>query len=598
MKNTQKLIFIFVILLAFGLRFYQLNKYPPSLFSDEVDLGYQAYSFLKTGRDYYGNFLPISFHSFADFRAPLYLYSAAGTIAALGMNEWGVRLPAAIFGVLGVAAFFLLVLKISKNYNFSLLSALVLTILPWHIHYSRAGFEATALFFLLCLGLYFFYRFLEKKTFISLAVSLVFFSLCFYTYATARLFLPLLALVALLIYRKEIFSAGRSRIFFSILICFLVLLPFAKDTFLGEGLHRFSYLNIFSDSNLKLEINRQRLVDAVHGQTQKVGMSTPFFAYFFHNKPLSWTLEAVNNYVSGFSFDFLFSKGDPNLRHGIGRLGNLLWVFLPFLILGLFKLLSLVKGREKGRLSQKEALFFLAFILISPLPASITLDGGMHASRLFFLVLPLSLSVALGIWEAVSWFKGRKSRLTVSILILVLTALNLIYYLHFYYYHYPVESEKFWHFGFKEGIQAVAEKENQFDQVIFSNSYESPLIFYLFWTKYDPSRFKPDKTQSVNNDWFAGKVMGKYAFGKIKSPFWQKTLPGVRAKALTGEKIPKILILAGRYDFGEDLEEGAPLGLVILEKISLPSVQPVFYLLRSQTMEEVRQEMLKSLKRQ
>ncbi len=591
MKNTQKLIFIFVVLLAFGLRFYKLDKYPPSLFSDEADLGYQAYSFLKTGKDYYGNFLPISFHSFADFRAPLYIYAAAGTISIFGLNEWGVRLPAAVFGVIGVIAFFLLVRKISKNYYFSLLSALILTIMPWHIHYSRAGFEVTALFFLLCLGLYFFYDFLERKKILSLTASLILLSLGFYTYATARLFLPLLGLSALVIYGKELLAVGWKKLSLALIIPLLLSMPFLVDTFLGGGLYRFSYLNIFSDSNLKLEINRERLVDTVHGRVQSVGMSPPFFSLVFHNRPLSWGTKIVENYFSSFSSDFLFLRGDPNLRHGVGRLGNLYWIFFPFLFLGLFKLFSLTKGKEKGILVPKTGLFFLIFLLVSPLPASITADGGTHATRLFFLVLPFSLAVALGTWEAVSWFKAKSRWLAVS-LVSVLMLLNLVYYLHFYYYHYPVEAEKFWHFGFKEGMQSAAEKENQYDQVIFSNSYEPPLIFYLFWSKYDPSRFKVKDIAWVDNDWFAGKLMGKYAFGEIKSAFLGKTLPALRFKAQAGEETPKILILAGRNDFGGDLESGIPAGLVVLEKISLPSSRPVFYLLRNQTADEVRREVL------
>lgn len=160
MKKGQLVLIAWLVFSASVLRFTKLNQYPPALFSDEVDLGYQAYSFLKTGADYFGNKFPISFRSFADFRSPVYLYSAVGTISIFGLNEWGVRLPAAVFGVLGILTFFLLILQVSKNFAFSLLSALVLTVLPWHIHYSRAGFEVTALFFFLCLGFWLFFPFL------------------------------------------------------------------------------------------------------------------------------------------------------------------------------------------------------------------------------------------------------------------------------------------------------------------------------------------------------------------------------------------------------------------------------------------------------
>jgi len=583
---VKKILFFSILLLALFLRFYRLDKVPPSLFADEVDLGYQAYSFLKTGQDYFGNIFPVSFHSFADFRAPLYIYSAAGTIAAFGLNEWGVRLPAAIFGVLGVVAFFFLVLKISQNINYSLLATFVLAILPWHIHYSRAGFEVTAMFFLLTGGLWFFFQFLEKKSPLYFFISLVSFSLCFYTYATARLFIPLLGITALIIYGKKIFSVGLKSLGPVVIICFLILLPFLKDTVFGGGLHRFSYLNIFSDSNLKFEVDRGRLVDTVHNKEKEVGMSPPFFSYVFHNKPLSWSLEIINSYVSSLSFNFLFLTGDPNSRHGIGKMGVLLLVFLPFFILGLWGIFTQVEGRKEGLFSPKEALFFLLFFFLAPLPASITYDGETHATRLFFLVLPVTLFISSGIWTLLGWFKKKKIKLTVSLLVLVLIMMNFVYYLHLYYYHYPVGSEKFWHAGFKEAIRAVIKEDNGYDKVIFSNTYDPPLIFFLFWSEYSPQKFNASRILSPDYQWFEGKQIEKYYFGRLGTGFLDSYLP----LQIKNNGIERTLILSRRNDFGGDLEKDVPFPLRLMQTFRLPSGEPILYLLRTKTFAEIKME--------
>ena len=55
MKN--KLI-ILILGLALFLRLYQLGSLPISLFGDEIDAGYQAWSLATTLRDYRGHFLP------------------------------------------------------------------------------------------------------------------------------------------------------------------------------------------------------------------------------------------------------------------------------------------------------------------------------------------------------------------------------------------------------------------------------------------------------------------------------------------------------------------------------------------------------------
>jgi len=68
MKN--KLISLFLII-GIILRFWQLTKYPVSLSMDETAIGYNAYSILKTGKDEWGEFLPLAFKSVGDYKPPV-----------------------------------------------------------------------------------------------------------------------------------------------------------------------------------------------------------------------------------------------------------------------------------------------------------------------------------------------------------------------------------------------------------------------------------------------------------------------------------------------------------------------------------------------
>src|SRR5258706_11517241 len=110
MKKSN-IILAAILLIASFLRLSNLSSVPVSMFGDEMDVGYQAYSILKTGEDYSGNFMPLHFESLAEWRTPLYLYSAVPTVAIFGITPLGVRLPAAIFGILGVWGMYLLVRK-------------------------------------------------------------------------------------------------------------------------------------------------------------------------------------------------------------------------------------------------------------------------------------------------------------------------------------------------------------------------------------------------------------------------------------------------------------------------------------------------------
>jgi len=110
-KKSQVVLF-FIIVIASLLRIWGIDKVPVSLFGDELDVGYHAYSILKTGKDYSGNSWPLHFQSLAEWRTPLYLYSAVPTVAIFGITPIGVRLPAAIFGILGVWGIYMFVTEL------------------------------------------------------------------------------------------------------------------------------------------------------------------------------------------------------------------------------------------------------------------------------------------------------------------------------------------------------------------------------------------------------------------------------------------------------------------------------------------------------
>ena len=88
--TKEKIILIIILIAAFFLRLYHYN-YPPLLW-DEAALGYNAYSILHTARDEYGQFLPLIFKSFGDYKPGLYVYLTLPFVAIFGLNPLAVRL--------------------------------------------------------------------------------------------------------------------------------------------------------------------------------------------------------------------------------------------------------------------------------------------------------------------------------------------------------------------------------------------------------------------------------------------------------------------------------------------------------------------------
>ena len=166
---TKNWLLIIILVFAAILRLWQLGIIPPHLTPDEASLGYNAYSILKTGRDEYGELLPIVFRSFGDFKPGLYIYLTTPFVAILGLTELAVRLPSALAGILAVWLIYaiskqLYIRKASKKFIFknaeklALFGALLLAINPWHIHFSRGTWEFNLALTFTVAGIYFFLR--------------------------------------------------------------------------------------------------------------------------------------------------------------------------------------------------------------------------------------------------------------------------------------------------------------------------------------------------------------------------------------------------------------------------------------------------------
>lgn len=480
-----------ILALALSLRIFYLNKAPIELFGDELDVGYQAYSILKTGRDIRGFKFPVYFHSLSESRAPLFIYAAVPFVAVFGLNEWGVRLPAAFFGLINILLLFWLVDKLFRNRKISLLSAFVLSVIPWHIQYSRVSFEVTLLLSFILAGVVFLFNSLSKKNY--LIFSIVSFILSFYVYSTAVLFTPLIVVIFLVIWFSSFRKLSKSFLLASGIFVLVGLFPLFAGMLTGQSQERFSRISIISEQKIIERIITKRGWEGSLGR-------------IFHNKLTEIEKVFISNYFTAFSPQFLFLNGDPNPRHSVGGMGEIFLIFVPFLAWGLFDSVK--------KINQKENLFLLGWLLVSPIPSALTVDGGNHATRLFLMLPPLAILIAKGINNLFSIKK------LIMIPVVVLTSLffifNFVSYLHQYYVHYPKESWQYWHFGYKDAVGGLTNIDQNYDKVILNNSHEPMLIRFLFWNKIDPYWFRDNFSDDKPIKNILGEVsgfrVGKYFF--------------------------------------------------------------------------------------
>jgi 4-amino-4-deoxy-L-arabinose transferase-like glycosyltransferase len=489
MKN--KIAILLIIILASILRLYALDKFPAGLNADEAAIGYNAYSLLETGKDEHSASWPLVFRSFDDYKPPLYFYLVLPFVKTLGLNVWSVRLPSAILGVASVYLIYLLTNQLFKKKGVGLLTALLLTISPWHLHFSRGGWEANSATFFLLLGVWAFIKALkESKYFFLSSTSLV---ASLYAYHSMRLVAPLVVLSLLYIYRSKIKIDKHMVI--SAILGIVLFLPVGKQMFGSEGTSRFSGVSVFSDEG--------PLWEALERRRQSPNPNS-ISTRLIHNKYLTYSRRFLSNYLSHYSPRFLLVTGDEIARSKVPGMGQSYLFLAPFYVLGIFNLL---KMNTKGK---KVVLFWF---LIAPLAAALTFQSP-HALRAQNMVIPLTVLSAIGIYEFFNFLKKNKVVSTISgLLFIALLTYSSTRYLHQYYTHYPQELPFAWQYGFDQVADYIKKNGDKYDSIIISNRYDQPYIIMAFFLQYPPDKFQQEIKLEPRDNFGFSTVN---AFGKLK----------------------------------------------------------------------------------
>src|SRR3989304_8905765 len=325
----KKFIFLAIIILAAFLRLYRLADYP-ALNADEAAIGYNAYSLIETGKDEHGNIWPIHFQSFNDFKPGLYFYLVLPFVKVLGLNEWAVRIPGAIIGVATVLVVYLPSRELFPDKKLEIgnwkleigeIAAFFLAISPWHLHFSRGGWEVNVATFFITAGILFFFRALKNPKFINFAICALSFALSLYTYHAARIVIPLLVLGLSLVYLKGI-RANIKKFAVSGLVAVILLLPLGLDFAKGEVGSRAAGVGLFADPGPLARINEQR------GEHQDY---LALFPKVIHNKVVNYSLAFGLNYSQHFWGEFLFLTGDKIERNRVPETGQMYLFDILFL---------------------------------------------------------------------------------------------------------------------------------------------------------------------------------------------------------------------------------------------------------------------------
>jgi len=484
-----------ILILASFLRIYQISSNPPALNWDEVSHGYNAYSILKIGQDEWGNKLPLIFRAYGDYKLPFYIYTTSLSISVFGLNEFAIRFPSALAGILAVFFTYLLVRKITKNEWLGLLSSLLLAISPWHIFLSRPAFEANLASFLIIGGFYYFLVGLSKKW--VLPLSLLLFGLSLHTYNSARVMVPLFLLTLIILYKKEIKSFFKKNLAssFVFLVLFLLLfIPFLNSFISQEGQARFGWVSIID----------QGAINRINDNRTNSNLPS-FLPVLTHNKATYFSLYFTRNFFSNLSPSYLFFKGGTNYQYNLQNRGIIYPIQIPFLLMGFFFLFKNFRKKE-----YKALLFWWILAII---PSAATRDNPHILRTILVLPVPQIIS-ALGFFQLVEWIKKKKFIFILTPLYLLILFCFLFSFTKVYFSDYRKDYSWSWQYGYKQVVELVENEYDNYDKFFITKKYGEPHEFMLFYLSYDPRKYlnNPYLSRYSQSDWYWVDSFDKFVF--------------------------------------------------------------------------------------
>lgn len=452
-----------VFALGIFLRVYRLGSIPPSPSLDEVSIGYNAYSLLKTGMDEYGNRFPILLRAYDDWRPALYVYTVIPFVWLFGLNAVAVRLPSVLLSLLTLGGTYVLAKELFRSNKLrewiAFFSLLLLAISPWHMYLSRLGHEVNLGLTLVVFGLLLYLR-------NNLLLSGILFALSLYAYQSEKIITPVLVIFLAFLYRRMLLQ-HKKKVIAVAAVCTLLIVPLLWATVTSPGLIRFQGTSVLRE-------------------------------------PGSLSLVA-SQYISHFRPEWLFA-GTAREAHKVPNFGLLYVWEAPLLLLGLFLL-------WRWRVDLRMRWIILLWILAAPIPAAITTQAP-HAMRSYTFLPMLQILGGFGLAAIAT----RSRYILLALLLLIAASLQVLN--KQYFDIFPKSQSDSFQYALGKAIPKAFLLSKDYDQIIISNKdslYQS-YMFYLFYTVFDPALYQ--RLGGTSSGGYAEThTIGKYLFRPID---WNK----------------------------------------------------------------------------
>jgi len=390
------LILLAILVLASFFRLWKLNQIPPGLYPDIAINGNDALDTLASGK--FKVFYPEN-----NGREGLFMWLISISFLVFGPSVWAIKIVAAAVGILTVFGLYLFTKELFKIDERSwlavspdaaaLLASFFLATSFWHTNFSRIGFRAILVPFILVFSFYFLLRGFREKRLWQFILAGIIFGLGFYTYIGFRFAVLILPFIFLPFYcRYKNLGLKKQFLLFTAIFFTAVFL-----TVLPIGIYFLRHLRAFT------------------GRASDVSV-------FSQKSPLKALLLSLLAHLAMFVV-----YGDANWRHNLPTLPMLPFgvavLFMLGLILTLKDFLQKISNWKNSRVKSKEALrpneicfsltaplILLSWFISQLLPGILTAEGIPHALRTLGVIPVAYIFASLAGIKTYFWLKENTRR--------------------------------------------------------------------------------------------------------------------------------------------------------------------------------------------
>ena len=514
-KKTKKAVpswFILLIILAVAgfFRFVGLDQIPPGINVDESAIGYNAYLIKEAGIDEWGKKYPTVFLSYGDSKPPGLIYVVALLLNFFPPSAMVVRLPSAIAGFLAIiGAYFLVKEFFPKDKLLPLLGAAIFAFSPVFFQVSRFFYESNVANTFFIFGLLFLLRSINEKKIPkgnkNIILAIIFLGLSGYFYIAHRVIsLAIFFLTILFFLLKKSISFKKCCLL--ALLYLLLSLPIFWQFFTGSGLKRLGQEGELINFGAELTINERRGLCYLSSNKNPIVTKA---CYLFWNKPLLRIQNTAASFLKHFSIDFLFIEGTNSVDRSVSGYGPFLFIFVPFYLVGLFLLVwQSINNRRKL------ALLVLAGTVIASLPSVVSSQPTEHRALPFFIFI--FLIILLGLKFFFSLFE-KKGKFLVLLALILIFLFSTTRYLTDYFLIHTKNNDSLFRPDIPVVMAYIAEREQNYDRVLFNDYREDALLALAFLNQFDPTYFLQNVKRSDPNQygWTFPIKLGKYERGNF-----------------------------------------------------------------------------------